>query len=459
MATNGKREFGYPMVLSAKKGFQLSGTLNNQTVTIPLKDIPTTHNGLRFVVQRLMVRLPTATFPITPNRELDGVSMAQLIQTITLRLASNAPPAAYDSANNVLIDGVDGWSAFDALGHISGEPTFFGAYGPLSDVAVPPLSPASALTGQTARSLHYRQNRDTGWLHNQGPFGLDITGAASDFAQQVYLNLPIGVNKLEEEPNAGIPANWLNGDAGCKGSCSGSCGELVLVFGTKVDAQDIVWTAADGLDVVVQGMLMPETDLPIPNTPCIRLITSGENNIVTHMGIRQLLEFRKALTAGGAMQTLSYTRVQYLVAGWDVIDPDEAVKFPGLAAMNGASPWGQTIAQTTLLGRGAARFSRAGYPMVAVDKSYIRTQTDVSRDSVVKIVTTGETTHRLLDVTLTPMRDNFALAATEYSGVPTAKAVAASRNGNPVTGPAREFMPAKQHPTMEAVDATNGKVK
>jgi hypothetical protein len=423
----GRTDFGRVAVMRVKSNqanIDVTGAANK----FLFDTVACQHNGLEPLVLGFFAILPTSTVVVATGKVLDGLSLAQLIKRVSIRMSPNAPPTAFGKGRAAIIDDMDGPRCLQALHHLSGVPVFPTTGGDLRFMQDGTLVAAgSGSAVNTARSPSADQRR-TGPLQMQGPYATGLAAGAQSFVDRVTVFFPIGIRRGEEMGRNGVPMRYFAGkpmgDA-CQGS---SAGEIEIALNTLVDNVAVGW-GAESMSILALVMLAPRGHMPVGQILHMSNKRAAENEFKPDLGLRGLLAFHKPLTAAGAQAAHDYTRVRVRLDGVEQ-EPEQEIATRALADAVLAKPGEQWVTSTTALTHAmATRKVGHGRLIMRNDASILKGDGATEGDLSVIIDETGETApYEYTDATFCPSTPEVRAATKAYMGVLDVDV--APRNGN-----------------------------
>lgn len=393
-------------------------------------------DGLKFGVMAILVKIRGHSFTMKVDSVLDGVSLSQLVDTVTLKLADGSPPSKFDGGDFV-INGVDNYRALQMLGWWSGRPGIFVD----GDEKADWLYPAThANTLSPAVNLPLTGTRLRGWLQNCGPFATSAAADPQDFEEDVWMTYWVGQQREEKWGSQAIPGNWFSGEVGgCK---TKGPGYIELTLNTAVDGQPVTWPDSIQADFYALVSLYSDAKAPIPITPKMAAFQTPNSVFkASNRGIRSYFGFYPPLDPDtGAMPTSSYERVEVRDGGTLITESQIDLNFIAQTFMSDPEEqrfFARPAEQTVLTARQAARLARADVPLVTWRGSNMLAPGDPSRLLEAKVIKAVTTPHQILDMVGNPITPEVRATAKQWADMPNAKIGTSTDNGNepkPYTG-------------------------
>lgn len=412
-----------------KESFPMSSPLSASRYTFDdfsCLGINRTRMGVLAIVVR--IRGNTYSVPTVANTIVDGVSLSQIVKTVSIKLADNSPPAKFDTGD-MLVNAMDNYRAMQMLAYMSHKPVIWMAQqgNEHIDIAVQPealLSPLNAMAPVD-------QSRTRGWLQNCGPYF--VTGDTPDTIEDdIYLIYPIGCQAGEPHGSCAIPVNWFTGER--DGCAKTGPGYIELTLNTKMDNQTITWTESINADFYAIVCNYNVADQPIPVTPKIRTVNTRESTFRTSAkGMRKFLAFMPQLSDAGAMQTQDYTRVEQYVGGAIIVESQlnlNQISQMYFGNYNDDRFFDVTAVDTTLKYRQATRLSRGFTPLLMYPDSNIHGVGNIDEREEIKVVTAVTDFHQLVELTLNPITADVRAAAAEWAAGNQLSISSSTSNGN-----------------------------
>lgn len=397
---------------------------------ITFEKLPAMMEGLDLTVLDIIIHLPKPTLTIAIGKALDGISLSQFVQTLTLRM-SEGSPASESMGGDVLISGMDGPRALEMLHEMSGMPVFLGQGDSMFTL------PAGLVAGATmpASGGVPTQQRNVGHLFNQGPYGNAASGAPTVWSDDVYIRLPVGHKRGETYGRNAAPAAWWSGSPG--GCCgAGNPGYIEITLSPTIDNVAVAY--AGGFDIEFVCLATEPENVPTPLLPKLRRIDIQSTVYSPDPGITAVLALMKPLLAG-AQQTHNYTQVKLYRDGTEIIDDNCARNLRAIDCMQEPDREGfrYTFLENALSFAMTARFSRWGYPLVGWFASSVLAPGSAPSQLRIEIANTGEVgNHSFVHGYWSPITDAMRTKASskEWSRKAAAGAavsvIPATRNGN-----------------------------
>jgi hypothetical protein len=417
---------GNEAIVYVHRAFQ-AVTSGSMKTSIPLDRVPSRLNGMKLVVKGLLIKIPQPTFNIAAGKILDGVSMAQFFASITLAMATDAPPTQAGSIN--IIDGVDGYRCFHALSYLSHRPVIYGKYSGLQIIAG--KSNTDQLTS-VAVGVAPQSQRAVGWLNEVGPFGEAANAAVGAWgAERPVFYLPFGERYDEPGDRFGVPAEWLNGEYN-SGRSRKTAGRLDLTLGTSIDGTSVTAWGSQGFDVLAVCERVPEDQIPCPTVLNIKAGNQvGKFELAP--GVRRMFSLMKDLNSTGDVATEDYTTVFVRDGGTTLTEEtvaDELLKLQQ-KHLRSDSPFHVIPTQATYTNSTAQdRVTRCGTPLLLHRGSPLHAPGSIDGNIEVDVKTTGETSYKYLDVVEVPNHGSVLAKALSVNGRPGYVAQASTKNGN-----------------------------
>jgi hypothetical protein len=440
MARSREAQHGYMIEYDVMKGFSPTSTGAN-TIQLTPQRLPKKLNGLNVAVVefKLVTRTIQATIPIA--KILDAMSMAQVFSQISLYASKDSPLGKVNG--NVIAEGVDGPTFFDAMSFYAGVPAVESLGKSLIDFQTPAGSAATAVAsasiplqgvmGDVARPLQFC-----------GPHGYGGSAATAAFSDRLTFRMNF-VPRGESVSDGAVPAEFFTGEG------LGEAGSLVWTENTAIDGLTLtVGNGTTTYDLIAVLWLYPDGKRPLPMVPNVRVTTFTEQRFRAQRGVRFGLWLRKALSAG-ATAAHDYTRISIKDSkGIDLIQQDLATHLSALKTMVRDNEWkptqigaGSSPTNPTLNARNATHHAQWGVPLILNDGSKLEGLGDIDGELDLNIITTGETSHRLVDVVGVPCDEALAEADAKLTGLARDYQ---GRNGNAVSRAVAKFFPGKMKP-------------
>jgi hypothetical protein len=420
-------------------------THNTSGMSVNFDQLPSQIDGLPAATVALVLLSPTLSWAVPAASFADGMSAAQPFgNSLTLRMSNNCPYARYPEGQ-YFINAVDGPRAFEMMGFTTNFPTMY--------VASTLNAAAPASTGNTtAYGLAVgiaAQFGGANSLRKIFPLGIGQNAATATFSDQIVYVFPIGVQargsyEYEDFGDTAVPNMYLNG-AGRLDSGMGTIGNCGLVSWTpQATVDNAALTVTGTWQLSAMCITHPWTKMPSPTPWNIRQISGNQSAFNARPGIREWLGFMKALTAAGAQQTHSYTTVDAQIRGTSVVDT--IVTEQNILNNVAACPipgFVQTVAENALAARAATRYSRWGVPLLMKSRSPMRSPGSTLDATVINVITSGESTHSIIDVTRTPVTAEVEAESIRWNGRPGAARFAATISGRDVDDHFAQILPGK----------------
>lgn len=458
------RKFGLGYVLIPVLATLAAGAGNRTTLV--LENIPSEIDGMPVAVRGIVVKYPKAEITLTGSKQLDGTSMYQLAGSTTFKWANNSPPHKAKGTRTAWST-LDGYTLGNMLAFETGKPFFLG--GGRDVVAFTGAVAAADVITPDKDELILKalggRKRSGNWSQYLGSFAAADTTSTAAVALRPLFYLPIGERAGEKRGRFAVPAGWVSGKRGA--SCSGQdSGALEVTLPSATDGLSITWTTSgdDGkFEVFVIAKLCDPSKVPAPLPFNVELLEPGNNSawINAPEGIITWLGAMKALV-DGAMQSHSYTNLELHLHGTPVahsiasenaiahalaLDEEDGFTFSHVDSAHSSEA-------------AAARRNNIGVPLFQHRGSLMDALGSDQAGAVkVKIVTSGESSHRFVCAYRCLASDAFRQAAEEWArglgascsgSAVVARMEPASENGNAIGS---EAMKALLPGTVRIVDA------
>lgn len=421
---------------------QLVSSATSEQV-LDLSALPTRQNGHRLAVLGFLMVLPLAAWSQAANKQADGATLAQLIQSMTIEYARDSAPHKAIGRQQ-LCSNLDGHTLFNLLSYRSGMACFPGVgsnhFTSVGTAATEAGGPSKIANALYATGGGVRVSGD--WLHFLGPF---VSSDADGVSVSERISAFVPFTRKGHDDSA-FPPEWFSGGGGC--AADGSAGAIRFTLGSTVDGQSVTWTTSgDDGHVEVYAIVMECGEKQPAGLPLVIETDTPLNGVhKVGAGAIEFLGFAKELSSG-AMVANGYTEVEVTLDGDALILPksSEHLRFMNMLNAHGDGGFGFAIADTTIATAAqATRRANWCYPLLVerAGDSIIRAAgSDRERCLEVKIVTTSETTHRLVTMRSVPFEDaaRRAAIAAAQSGCKAGAPVEIepnARNGNTVISPA-----------------------
>lgn len=462
MKTRGKN-FGCFVSQAMVRGYQFGG--GGRVTSIDFSQILCKYNGLVPCVLDIEVVLPEVSFtpaaaPTRGTNYLDGIFMADLVQTWRLQTASNAP-FAKTPASGVILDNV-GWKGLQALSYITGRPVMpFNSHryqvGPLAGgVAVPagPVPPSTALfvPGTT---------RDYDWFPKVAPFSILDSAAPAEVKLRPRYTLPIGRRRGEDGGLMPIPAAYFSGKPWAGSCADGTPGRLEFTTRTETHGQQLTWDTNGKVDVIITYILVPAENIPVPLALQISETKYNSQYYSARPMGTAFMAFQNDLDANGNMIAEDYSQVSVTLNG-DVIvsqnedehdlrvmSQDNYVFGDAFRANRSQSPFAYDpiAGQNTIVGSTPFGCSRYMTPYLMVndgDASLLKLPGADDAQLQVNVIQ-GQSTHTLIQGGYYPQTADSQRAHTELFLTPGNAILPETLTGNyPTDSAANAALPGKQ---------------
>jgi len=396
-----------------------------------------------------LVACPNAAFqiPIGPNYA-DGVTWAGGIEKVNLTLADGAPPTAFESKRQNIINSMDGYRLCEVLNNLTGLPTIVGLGGLIeSFVGSGPANPATT-RGDIDNFVTRGEQRRRGRLIDIGPFGASTGAAVANYSDGMGLFLPIGHRRGEQLGEFAIPTRWFTGNAGQKDCKQGGApGSLDITFKATMDNIAVTYTATV-LTLYHCYLAKPRSKTRCPPVMNITANATTDMTIKANRGLRGLFAFMKPLSAGQAMQAHNYSEIKAKLAGVTYepsLTPEAMTMFSVLSGNtvdNDQFSW--PYPAISLPSRATARYSSPGVPVLYNTDSLLDAWGSIDGQPEIEIVTSGETNYEYVDATWTPVTPEVKALANQWAAgqAPVTETVGQNGNAIPQSSPLSRALPA-----------------
>lgn len=406
-------------------------------------------NGLGLGVLAFILKIPKPSFAAIASKNIDGVSLAQLIASMSLTFAGNSPPTQVPGGGREIFSGVNGYKLLTALHFMSGGfPVFVADGGDRILANVLAAGDGQTFADTDSQNTIQRQ-LNSGWLWDQGPYGGSDASAVA-WSDDVYIVLPIGMDASEPSGTNPIPLGYFTG-SNCAGSCMGDGGgELSFTLGSFVDNSAVTYGTTT-FDLYAFCETYMPNDEPLPMIP--RIETAAPSGIFSRpAGIHRIFALEKDLSAAGAMQASDYTDVRVTCNGAEIdgssIVLDKMLHQAMRAAMHTHLPgttahFRNTFARQAeaLANGGAARFARLGLPLILNNGKNSKSPGSIEHELVVDVKTSGETSFPFIHGWLMPKSEALKEAARVWNGRAAAEVFAKTEDAKAPTPSADALVP------------------
>lgn len=410
-----------------------------QGVTFDLGKLPSKVGKQRISVLGYVITAPVVALTIPIAKVLDGLSWAQLITSLTVRMSDGSPPSKR-SNGHMVIEAVDGPRAFQALQYWGRTNVIrVTGGGPYVDITAPTGGASTVFNG--ALPLSGNLGDDSRPLQLQAPLGYGGSAATSAFSDTPTFYIPLVPGVSESKRKSGASAEWWNGEG------FGAPGAITIIPATTIDGIAITsYTGTWSLKAVV--FVHPDGRIPLPVTPHMRIVQDVGKQIKLLPGIRVAAWLMKPLVAG-ATAVYDVTRVSAYDAEGNLLNnPDISQLLEGHQFGNDERPmWkprqlgsGSAPTNPTLPQRNANHHIQWGIPLLSWDGANTFAPGDALGPTTLSFDLTGEATQYVLDFVLTPNDDALEGAALQSEGA-DAKADDVGMNGRHVPDDVRGLVP------------------
>lgn len=416
---------------------------------ISFEGLPKESRGKRLALLGVVLELPLAAWTQAASKNCDGVSIAQLLGEVSIAYAAGSPEKEA-LGHQMMVDRVDGPALLQVLSARSGHGVICSIG---HDATVSATVGASDIIGpskignlQTLAQVVANGS----WLQFVGPTIVSDSTTSAAASEKVRIFLPLGLRAGHGFEHA-IPVPDLAGEG--YGTCTsgGSAGWISITLGQSVDGQSVTWTTSGDNGILEAHAVCVEVSdkLPMPPAWTIDKFDTTEKTISLNPGAHEFIGFVKELSSG-AMAAHDYTLVSLRVDGDEMLAGEASEHIKLMSAMHNSnrSRFGFSEVDAALPGiTQTARRANFCFPLFFQYGGSLLQAIGSDRPGAMKVqvVTTGETTHRLLASRYAPITDGQRRAAEEQGSggcvckcddgkeAPASVAVVNARNGNAVS--------------------------